>query len=676
MDDAVLHNSQCSFACSKPSEWAELISWSVCKTSLSCLGFNDEAETAWKKVGIPVESTVCMGQSNLLKRRKLLELLLSASQAHGWSPDEVAQGNAFGLVISDALIECQSTLDEVKKKQLKTKRGALGTLPFLEPSPLIVEYVMSNPNQTMCLHLSNLQRMPLEQWHTQKHPNGCGVAMSVMEVREFYASITQNKDKTIEAIKGIHDCHLTLWAPEKQEHIALMINALTEVSKTGANPELTFLVPYNPLPGCVKPEHITDLWGHYLLSNKFRNMIKQVVFIKEASRMVFTSDSSPTYQNKNLAAITYSGNCLQDGQLHTVRSMRPILLSDNPIGEVIVIDCPQHVCNAIYNKLCNITINAEDPMVEGIKWTINRRSPGSSKKDGFRSSIFGQTQSFVKCYVLAVVKMIREKVYACQGIDCEGNIGPIGHDSIVGRIGMFTDPWTVIAHCDIAKFHHIYCQCDEAVVVTPNKLIITPSSSGNQLSTILTENEDLANVTIRFRQSSPQGGKEFAKPNKLPDHLRAMRIQNLSNRLPQHKVELLKAQVQIEVHGINGQHNENAIDKIIEAINTNVVSFGENDSYLLKAKDFDEPLEAGEWAPVLRDGGVWTGRILIQPYQIEDVATIHHKIDHTQICIQGTSYSIHVSTPFDSFLASRMLEERVQSIRLAQGAVGAGASSS
>ena len=139
---------------------------------------------------------------------------------------------------------------------------------------------------------------------------------------------------------------------------------------------------------------------------------------------------------------------------------------------------------------------------------------------------------------------------------------------------------------------------------------------------------------------------------------------------------LLKAQVQIEVPGINGQHNENAIDRIMEAINTNVVSFGENDSDLLKAKDFDEPLEVGEWAPVLRDGGVWTGRILIQPYQIEDVATIHHKIDHSQICIQGTSYSIHVSTPFDQFLASRMLEERVQTIRLAQGVAGAGASSS
>ena len=50
-----------------------------------------------------------------------MELLLSASQAHSWPSDEVALGNAFGLVITDALIECQGTLDEVKRKQLKTK---------------------------------------------------------------------------------------------------------------------------------------------------------------------------------------------------------------------------------------------------------------------------------------------------------------------------------------------------------------------------------------------------------------------------------------------------------------------------------------------------------------------------------------------------------------------------
>ena len=235
---------------------------------------------------------------------------------------------------------------------------------------------------------------------------------------------------------------------------------------------------------------------------------------------------------------------------------------------------------------------------------------------------------------------------------------------------MFVDPWTIIANCEVSKFQPLYEQCEEAVIVSPSKLIITPSCSGSQLSTLLTENENLANVTIRFRQSSPEEGREFAKPNKLPDHLRAARIQNLSNKLSQHKAELLKAQVQIEVPGINGQHNADIIDKIMLAVNDNVVSFGENDSDYIKAKDLDEPLEIGEWAPAMRDGGIWTGRILLQPYQIEDIATIYHKIDHSQICVQGTSYSIIVSTPSDPFLASRLLEERVQAIRLAQGVVG------
>ena len=192
-------------------------------------------------------------------------------------------------------------------------------------------------------------------------------------------------------------------------------------------------------------------------------------------------------------------------------------------------------------------------------------------KNGFRSTIYGQIQSFVKCYVSAVVKVVKAFVFTIQGTDSEGNSGPIGLECIIGRLGLYTDPWTVIANCDASKFHQLYVQCEEAVVVSPNKLIITPTGSGNQLSTLLTENEALANVTIRFRQSSPHGGKEFAKPNKLPDHVRATRIQNMGNRLSQQRVELVRSQVQVEIPGINGQHNDDTVDKIIEAIHANVI---------------------------------------------------------------------------------------------------------
>ena len=668
VEDAFLHNSPSSFASKSPSDWAELINWSVCRDTLGCLGFNDGAETAWMKVGIPVESTVCMNQSNLLKRRRLLGLILSASQAHSWPAEDVAHGEAFGLVISTALTECQSTLDEVKRKQAKTKSGTIGTQPYQEPSALIVEFVMKNPGQTMCLHLSNLQKMPLEEWRGIPQPSGFPVAMNVMEVRGFYAAVTQNRNKAIEAIKGLHDCHLTLWAPDKQEHMAHIIHALQEAAKAGASPELTFLVPYNPLPGCVKPEHITDVWGHYLLGHKFQNLIKNVVFINEASRNVFTSDTSPVYQNKNIAAITCSGNCLQDYKPSIV-SMRSTILSDAPPGEVVVIDCPQQVCNNIFNRLCKATINIEHPAAEGIKWTINRRSPASSKKEGYRSTIHGQTQTFVQCHYSAIIQWIKSFVLEIQGTDFAGNIGPIGRECIVGRIGLFTEQHAVIANCDASKFHLLFAQCVEAVVVSPNKMIIIPTGTGDQLSTLLTENEALANVTIKFRQSSTHKGKEFAKPNKLPDHLRATRLQNLVHRMPQHKAELLRSQVQIEVFGINGQHNDNTAEKIIEAINNNATVVGADSDILEIAKDLDEHPQVGEWAPVLRDGGIWTGRILLQPFTYGDMEAIHQMLDHSQICIKGLSYTISVTTPFDPYLATRLLEGRVRAMHEAQGVV-------
>ena len=94
-----------------------------------------------------------------------------------------------------------------------------------------------------------------------------------------------------------------VWAPDNNERLTRVANARQEICKdTGVKVRWLVVVPvrFAPLPGCRAAESISDLWGHLLLQNKWDNIVKNVLFLAEVSRCVFTRDTSPHLTFKHL----------------------------------------------------------------------------------------------------------------------------------------------------------------------------------------------------------------------------------------------------------------------------------------------------------------------------------------------------------------------------------------
>ena len=121
--------------------------------------------------------------------------------------------------------------------------------------------------------------------------------------------MSQAQVKIEEALSPYKDGRLMLWAPEGHEQLPHIIGALNKLyTEKGCSVEVMFLVPFVPLPGCDSAERILDLWSHPLLQHKYASVVKEVCFIREPSRCVFTRDNNPLHTTKCLVAITVAAN--------------------------------------------------------------------------------------------------------------------------------------------------------------------------------------------------------------------------------------------------------------------------------------------------------------------------------------------------------------------------------
>ena len=621
----------------KVARWSELVDWQTAKTSMQALGLEMEAEDPFTRIGLS-PAFQNLSPDMLERRRRLLEIVDGAMKAHKWNEEDCRSACTFMKTIDQAVDSCHTLLPELIKKSTKKKKASgqsSGIAVWQEPSSLVFEFALKRQgNATCALHLSNLQRFPLTSLCNTLNPGtGMPKVLPIDGARELYTKLSQAQVRVEEALGQYKDGHLTIWAPDNHDQIPRIIGGVNKLyTERGYQIQLTMLVPFVPLPGCHSAEHILDVWSHPLLHHKYSSVVKEVCFIREPSRCVFTRDNNPYHAVKNLVAITVAANP-SNTQLGTL-SMRSMLLDVPGGGDEILVDVQTKYAAEVL-----LSLNRAGAVVPGAPthWRMQERSRGNTRTQP-RTSIVGEIVRVTTLEAKAIINSIKA-YFGDQRI-------------IIGRSSMFADRSTIVAEGSIEQFTSLGPVISECVIVSPHKALMTPSASADVCSRWLTDDDMMRSLCLRYRKSSPLKGGFFARPKDLACHLHAERHNAYAARQGGELAALLALQVHIEVLGLDAGLYEDVAARVITKIAE------ETSTVLQESHDQDEPLKGGEWRKVLRNGG-WTGKIILQCKCVDDMTSLYGIAHGRGVCVGGMQHAIHITSLSNAFLGSQALERQL-----------------
>ena len=219
----------------------------------------------------------------------------------------------------------------------------------------------------------------------------------------------------------------------------------------------------------------------------------------------------------------------------------------------------------------------------------------------------------------------------------------------IGRRGLFSDEGAIIAHGNITHFLQLKHLVAEAVVISPHRALFIPFASAKVFSEALTSSAELRKISLQYRKSGPHGASHnlnFALPVDLAANLRAEKLNAIIARAPEGQATLLKSQVNVEVLGIEGSVHENVPQVIIQEICRHL------GNVLTETEDQIKRLDPGEWRKDLRAGS-WSGRLVIQLLDSEDIVKVFDLIEGRTICLGGIHRTIAVTCPCNPQLGNR-----------------------
>jgi len=537
---------------------------------------------------------------------------------------------------SSALAKCHSELPEILRR-LKKKKAGKALVPFWqEPSTLFFEHALTQDAAlSVALHLSNLQQVCVEQLSkTPASVTGQPRVIAIEDTRELYSRLAQSQSKIEEALKKFAGGGVVLWMPEGGDQIPRIMNAIHRIyTEENVKVHVQFFIPFTPFPVCAKADSLLDLWGHPLLHPKYGNMIKEICFVKEASRCVFTRDESPIYAIKNIVTISVQAHT--GGAIPTIKQLRSTVIDEPPCGEFIYVDSPEG--SVVEIRLALNRLSAVEPNVPQ-EWKIERRSRGHNKAHP-RYIIVGFTPKTADLEINTIIKAIIHNL---------GNVGFVGEaGALVGRQGMFGDENAILVEGGIAQILQIRHLLGECVLVSPHKALCVPVVSSDVVSSALTLDERLHTLIMRYRRSGPLEGKVYAKPRTLPEHARADKYNAYIERQPRSQAALLRLQAHINVLNIDGMNHgslpSSIMNKLGELFNLSMIEVLEPDA----------ELKGGEWRALTRDGH-WIGKILVQCTESIDLAKLHQGMHGRGVCVDGNHFTIEIASPTQATISAQV----------------------
>ena len=144
----------------------------------------------------------------------------------------VEHGIAIATKLEIAFTTCQEKLPETLRSLNKGRASGGSIVPrWLEPAPMLLACVLQEtlPKITCALHLSNVQRLRFEKWETTNELTTETRIYNVTKTRNLYTVLSQTPKKVKEALGKFANGGVIIWAPEDQQQIGKIVNALVKL---------------------------------------------------------------------------------------------------------------------------------------------------------------------------------------------------------------------------------------------------------------------------------------------------------------------------------------------------------------------------------------------------------------------------------------------------------------
>ena len=283
-----------------PKRYEELQSFADLAIFYQALAFDLEAIDPWMVLGVPKREGPSPTKDLIEHRARDATLLASMAKA-SWPQGDLELARKlpekFSLAKDMVLKELPQVLRD--RKKLSPDKS----IPVhLEASPeLLLECLRHGGH--VATQLSNLQGI---KTNTVTVPDNAKL-LSVGDARHLYQEFAKGMVEAKNALKSFQGDAITLWAPTDNRHLQHILGALWEAAVTQEfQVHVKLLIPHPPFPGCISPGLLMDLWTHPSLGGKWKKVLANVIFLRQATRCVFSGAYGPMHHLKSIAIATFS----------------------------------------------------------------------------------------------------------------------------------------------------------------------------------------------------------------------------------------------------------------------------------------------------------------------------------------------------------------------------------
>ena len=428
---------------------------------------------------------------------------------------------------------------------------------------------------------------------------------------------------------------ITIWAPEGQHQVLRLAACYRELLAKSQGPSsLTLIFAMDLYPGCTLPQHITDIWSHPLLGNKWADIVSNTTFLQPPTLMIMAGKNSPIHARKCLALITLGHNT----PTLTPPTPTQILAWQPNFYEVrthntIWVDVPHehrwHIHSLISTfKLPGLT-HADRP----------RPSPGH-RAEAPRSTIHIHFDNAMGSELMqnVIVNWLTKTLQVYQ--------------PLIGLQSTITNPTARMLDITSPTGAYLVSHlCDNIILITPRLAIITtPSTSAawTQLMTHCWHNDPThCALTLRLRESTNARNKKLAEVTATKEQMSAARARKGHQEIPPNPDKPLTLRATLDFPSNTDANSTSWPPHMMAHLSTTT-------RIPMQQHLPENGMELGTWKPLLNFEQNWTGKILLQCRTAEELLLIYKTVQNKGVNIQGHMTSIQMHSDYVDLEAHNM----------------------
>lgn len=462
-----------------------LTGWPPVLAALNGLAFSFNIGDPWGRLGILPHAGQKPSEFLIEQRFAVAAKFLAASLTTTWSAADKNKAAEAATSLEEARSACIELLPGVLRDRARDPRFSCPRWAQLGQEALLaVVHAAPDQDEVVATQLCDVLGMQ-HLCHEARilHPE---------DARDLSTRLALDP---VRALASIRASGLVCWAPADSAALGRLLSGYMQHAAEVLHPRsLRLVVPLDTLPGCTSASGITDLWSHPLLQDKWKAIVRRIVFTSQTLQVVQSGAVAPTTSARTLMIATVSATH-EFSPPGVLSVSEPLFQVD--MGQGIRVDCLVSDLMKVRRAL------AVALSLRPVQWTDPARSPGS-------------TSTAARVYFTGYLPLNEVSPMDLHLIFANLRNFHLPRSTLVASEALFANNAAMILEVsDPAAACAVVALCEEMAFISPKALTVTSlaahSAWEERLELLYTEDPSCFASKLRWRRSR-NGGRTIAQP--------------------------------------------------------------------------------------------------------------------------------------------------------------------